>query len=75
MMANWSKRALEILDGDDFESRIAELATSAGQAGDLEMVQLCDVALGAGIGVLATDGERQDARIECARALWDAEGR
>jgi hypothetical protein len=75
-MSNWNARCREILNDEDFESRVAELMTAAGQAGDLEQVRLCEVALGCGdCGASATENERREASEECARVLADNEGR
>lgn len=74
-MANWSKRAQEILDGADFEERVSSLATEATEAGDTAQVELCEIALGCGdVGAGATDQQRADARTECARVLCAGEG-
>lgn len=51
-------------DDDISDDDIAGLAQEAGQAGDLEMVELCDRAL-------AGDAE---ARTECEAAIWSGRG-
>lgn len=56
------------------DEQIGQLANEAARAGDHAMVEICEIALGAGdVGVHATDREQRVAREECARVIAEAE--
>lgn len=58
------------------ESQIRNLRTSAGQAGDLVQVEICDIALGHWSDQPPEDDERDviaKALAECVRVIVDAE--
>lgn len=51
------------------DTEIADLRDEAGQAGDLEMATLCEIALG---GREGDEVSRQEARHECERVILTA---
>ena len=55
------------------DADIARLAEYAHDAGDEGMVELTEWALGCGVGINATDAQREGARKECAEFLADFE--